>query len=202
MARPARAREHLLDAAEELLLVRGYGATQLDRVAEHAGVSKGAVFYHFETKEALAEAAVERFFERLVSDGAALAASAPNASAVTRLLGHVDAVAALTKTPALARGCLLGVVTMECSETSPQLAAAAGNALEKWRQALTVLIEDAGAERGLELDAPALAKAFLSAVEGGLLLDRHGAEPRAVEAAVAHFRTYLVLLLDGKETTR
>ncbi|HYX83973.1 MAG TPA: helix-turn-helix domain-containing protein, partial [Gaiellales bacterium] len=69
MARPPKARERLLDAAEDLMLARGYGATPLDRVCETAGVSKGAAFYHFDTKEAMAQAAVERFFERLVTEG-------------------------------------------------------------------------------------------------------------------------------------
>jgi TetR/AcrR family transcriptional regulator, transcriptional repressor for nem operon len=202
MARPAKAREQLLDAAENLLLARGYGAAQLDRICEEAGVSKGAIFYHFPTKEALAEATVERFFERLVKEGATLAAAAGTTTAVARLFGYVDAVAALTRTPALTRGCLLGVVTMECTETSPELAATAGRALVRWEHALTDLIQDAAAERGLDLDATGLAKALLAAVEGGLLLDRQGGAPRAVDAAVAHFRSYLSLVLAEKETPR
>jgi TetR/AcrR family transcriptional repressor of nem operon len=195
VARPARSREPLLDAAEELLLANGYEATALDAICEHAGVSRGGLFYHFDTKEALARAAVQRFFERLLGDARAALGNAGSATATGRLLAYVDAVGAMTRTPALARGCLLGMVTMQCTETSPALAAVAAEGLAQWRLGLTALIEEAAAEHDLEVDAAGLATAFLAAVEGGLLLDRHGGDDRAVDAALAHFRRYLTSLI-------
>jgi AcrR family transcriptional regulator len=48
-------RERLLDAAEELFATQGFTATTTRQIAEHAGTSTGAVFYHFPTKEALLE---------------------------------------------------------------------------------------------------------------------------------------------------
>jgi AcrR family transcriptional regulator len=48
-------RERLLDAAEELFATRGFAATTTREIADHAGTSTGAVFYHFPTKEALLE---------------------------------------------------------------------------------------------------------------------------------------------------
>ena len=177
------------------MLARGYGATPLDRVCETAGVSKGAAFYHFDTKEAMAQAAVERFFERLVTEGREALRAGGAATATARLFAYVDAVAALTRTPALARGCLLGMVTMECAETSPQIARAAATGFEQWRAGVAELIEDAVAEQGQDLDASGLAAAFVAAVEGGLLLDRHPGARDAVGAAIAHFRRYLAMAL-------
>ncbi|NUR78706.1 MAG: TetR/AcrR family transcriptional regulator [Thermoleophilia bacterium] len=201
MPRPAKARERLLDAAEDLLLARGFAETQLDRVRERAGVSKGAIFYHFDGKEALAEAALERFFQRLVTEAQDALAASGATTATARLFAYVDAVATLTRTPALARGCLLGMVTMECTETNPALAAVAADGFTKWQGSLTALIEEAASERGLDVDATGLATTFLAAVEGGLLLDRHRNSPSAVEAALTHFRHYLAFVLQlGKET--
>jgi TetR/AcrR family transcriptional repressor of nem operon len=199
MARPARSREPLLDAAEELLLSRGYDATALDVICERAGVSRGGLFYHFDTKEALAQAAVRRFFERLVSDARDALREADAATATVRLFAYVDAVAAMTRTPALARGCLLGMVTMQCTETSPALAAAAAQGLTQWRLGLAALIEDAAGEHGVDIDAAGLATAFVAAVEGGLLLDRQGGDHRAVDAALTHFRKYLSSLFPFEE---
>jgi AcrR family transcriptional regulator len=48
-------RERLLDAAEELFATQGFTATTTRQIAERAGTSTGAVFYHFPTKEALLE---------------------------------------------------------------------------------------------------------------------------------------------------
>jgi AcrR family transcriptional regulator len=48
-------RQRLLDAAEELFATHGFAATTTRQIADHAGTSTGAVFYHFPTKESLLE---------------------------------------------------------------------------------------------------------------------------------------------------
>lgn len=57
-------RTKLLDAAEEIVAQDGVLALTFDRVAEHAGVAKGTALYHFDCKEALTSAMIERFVER------------------------------------------------------------------------------------------------------------------------------------------
>jgi len=61
MARPPKAREKVLDAYIALLGSEGERAATMDAVAARAGVSKGGLLYHFGSKEALAEAVLERF---------------------------------------------------------------------------------------------------------------------------------------------
>ncbi|WP_067432431.1 TetR/AcrR family transcriptional regulator [Nocardioides jensenii] len=68
MARPPKARESALAAYCELLRSDGERATTIDAVAARAGVSKGGVLYHFPSKEALAEAALEAFREACARD--------------------------------------------------------------------------------------------------------------------------------------
>jgi AcrR family transcriptional regulator len=57
-------REALLDATIESLVQDGYANTTTGRVAERAGVSRGAHLHHFQTREALVAAAVERLARR------------------------------------------------------------------------------------------------------------------------------------------
>ncbi|MBE3012402.1 TetR family transcriptional regulator [Microbispora sp. NEAU-D428] len=59
MPRPS-SKDRLLDAAAEVLLAEGAESLTLDAVARRAGVSKGGLFYHFPTKQALVAAMVER----------------------------------------------------------------------------------------------------------------------------------------------
>src|SRR5690606_29250320 len=54
-------RERLLDAAERLYLERGYGGTSIEAVVEAAGLTKGALFHHFDSKHDLALALIERY---------------------------------------------------------------------------------------------------------------------------------------------
>jgi AcrR family transcriptional regulator len=48
----------LLDAAFRVFAERGYRATRLEDVAEEAGLTKGAIYYHFDGKEDLLRRAV------------------------------------------------------------------------------------------------------------------------------------------------
>ncbi len=65
---PARssATEALLDAAERLLVARGYAAISTRRVAEEARVNHGLVHYYFGSMEELFVQVLERFTERLI----------------------------------------------------------------------------------------------------------------------------------------
>lgn len=52
-------RARLLDAARELFGVHGFAATSLDEVVASAGVTKGALYHHFASKDALFKAVAE-----------------------------------------------------------------------------------------------------------------------------------------------
>jgi AcrR family transcriptional regulator len=60
--RQAMTRERLLDVAAEELVANGYMGTSLDRVAELAGFSKGAVYSNFANKEELVLEVLDRHF--------------------------------------------------------------------------------------------------------------------------------------------
>lgn len=58
-------RRQLVAAATELFATRGYEATSVEAVLEEAGVSRGALYHHFEDKRALFEAVLESVEEGL-----------------------------------------------------------------------------------------------------------------------------------------
>lgn len=55
----ARTRAQLIDAATTVFARRGFVAASLDEVAEEAGLTKGAVYSNFDSKEELFEAVIE-----------------------------------------------------------------------------------------------------------------------------------------------
>ncbi|HXR29121.1 MAG TPA: TetR/AcrR family transcriptional regulator [Solirubrobacteraceae bacterium] len=62
--RSAATREALLEATIACLVQDGYANTTTSRVAERAGVSRGAHLHHFQTRQVLVAAAMERLAER------------------------------------------------------------------------------------------------------------------------------------------
>jgi AcrR family transcriptional regulator len=71
MARPAanpdKVRGRILDAAETLLGRLGYRKMTMDDLANEAGISKGAVYLHFDSKEAVAIARIDRVIDELLT---------------------------------------------------------------------------------------------------------------------------------------
>ncbi|MFG2590074.1 ScbR family autoregulator-binding transcription factor [Streptomyces sp. NPDC048438] len=63
--RAVRTRLQVLDAAAEAFAARGYPSVTIMDVAELAGMTKGAVYFHFANKEALAQEVAAKFYERL-----------------------------------------------------------------------------------------------------------------------------------------
>lgn len=59
-----RAKIVLLRAAEQVFAERGLAAAKVEEIAKRAGLSKGAFYLHFETKEAALEHIVESFLAR------------------------------------------------------------------------------------------------------------------------------------------
>src|SRR3954469_23741665 len=75
--RSAATREALLDATLECLVQDGYANTTTARVAERAGVSRGAHLHHFQTRQALVAAAIEHLAQRRTRELLAAAADLP-----------------------------------------------------------------------------------------------------------------------------
>jgi len=58
------AREKILDAAEEVVILVGAGHLTLNATAKKAGVSKGGLIYYFPSKTALLKGMIERLISR------------------------------------------------------------------------------------------------------------------------------------------
>jgi AcrR family transcriptional regulator len=84
-----RTRVRILDAAMRLFAEAGYHAATNAMIAEQAGLTRGAMLYHFPTREELVGAAVEHIqAERLALFDAAAASPPPGADDAT---GHAIA---------------------------------------------------------------------------------------------------------------
>lgn len=70
-AEAAATREALLDAAEAVFLENGVARTSLEQIARHAGMTRGAVYWHFKNKADLFQAMLNRVrmpFQELVDE--------------------------------------------------------------------------------------------------------------------------------------
>jgi AcrR family transcriptional regulator len=99
-------RERLLDAAVRLIAREGIDNVRIARIAAEAGVSAGLVHYHFASRDALLEEAIEHSYER-AGDMRLAALGEGRADAVKRLRAMIDQC--LPSTPALREDWVLWV---------------------------------------------------------------------------------------------
>jgi len=85
----AEARRHLEDVAAQLFAEQGYAATTVDQIVDRAGVSKPALYRHFESKKDLYLTLLRRHREELAA--AALAEVGPGKTLGAVLPAMVEA---------------------------------------------------------------------------------------------------------------
>ena len=150
LGRPKRAegaepsRKQLMAAAIDCFARFGYQGTSTDRIARHAGVTKGALYYHFRDKEdLLLEAVKNRIgeFERHVLD--AVAASDDTHERLRRV---IDACF-VTATASNHRRFIITLM-VEALDTNPRLSEQFRKVLRRMRGFLADVVTD-GQRRGI-----------------------------------------------------
>ena len=115
--------QKLLDAAVHVIRAKGYSAARVEDICAEAGLTKGAFFHHFESKEACAIAAAAHF----AANADALFDAAPYShlpDARARVLGYVDFRKAILQGDLPQFTCLLGTMVQEAYDSHPAIRAA------------------------------------------------------------------------------
>jgi len=192
-----RTRRALLATARELFLRDGYFATSLERVAETAGYSKGAVYSNFGSKDELCLAVLDLVVaERARELALALVSASDTAGRIAAAESWVDEVTADQ-----------GWITLEVEVASQvrgeaRLRTALAERAAARRTSLAAALTAAAAAAGTTLPAPAdhLATALISAGLG-LALQRAVDPALDVRPVFGAFAGLVAALADGAATT-
>jgi AcrR family transcriptional regulator len=130
LARGARTRTAVLDAAVALATESGLDGLSLGELAERLGVSKSGLFAHWRSKEELQLAAVERAREQWVDRIVLPALHRPRG--VRRLWGLHDARLAFYESGALPGGCFFATADMEFVTRTGPVRVRLVEALHEW----------------------------------------------------------------------
>ena len=177
-------KEKLLEAAQTLMLSKGYPATTVDEICELAGVSKGSFYHFFDTKETLGLAVLEAFQarnSRLINDGPQALVDDPVDRAL-ELLDHLMA----TAEDMWGSGCLLGNFALDLADTHPTIREAVSDIFQGVADTLAEGMAPLGTEGGHS--AGEIAEEFIVVVEGSLILAKAHQDWSYVTRALERFR--------------
>ena len=188
------ARARLIEAARRLVRHNGFAATSVDDLCAAAGVTKGAFFHHFPSKEALGVALVDDW---TVTTGAMFAAHPYNFKddPLERVFAYLDLRRELLGQPLPEFTCVAGTTVQEAYETSPPIRAAAERSIRSgFAHVLPHLEAALKAHPVPGVTAEGLAQQFQVAVQGGIILAKAMNSPDPARAALDHLERYLRLL--------
>jgi TetR/AcrR family transcriptional repressor of nem operon len=191
------AKDNMLAAALSVIRSKGYAATSVDDLCAAAGVSKGAFFHHFKSKEDLAVAAAERW-SQMTGDLFAAAPYHKHADPLDRVLGYIDFRKSLLTGELPQFTCLVGTMVQETYASNPAIRDACARSISNHVAKLEEEIRAALAKRRISPSwtAASLALYTQAVLQGAFIIAKAKGNAEDASACVDHLRRYVELLFN------
>jgi TetR/AcrR family transcriptional regulator, transcriptional repressor for nem operon len=196
---PEETRRKLVSAARDLVLQRGFTGAGIDRICADAGVTKGAFFHHFKSKDEIGRAAL--------ADWAAFGMeiyAAAKAEPVRQPLDHVhrffDIMAGLVTSAPSPVTCVVGIISQELATANPVLRETCATYLGDWTEFARQLLEEAktALPPRVDFDAEEVAWFLNSVWQGSMLIAKTRRDPQIILKNLARARAHVDGLFFGK----
>lgn len=166
LRQPDVTRQKLLDCAFDEIHKCGFRAASLDAILQRTGVTKGALYHHFDNKLGLGYAVVEEVIHPYMRGHWSLLDSAEDP--ITCAIAGLKKRRLRLKEKLLAYGCPFNNLAQEMSPVDPGFRSRLQAILDEWINALSAALAR-GQQQGqvrAEVNTEAAAIFFVSAMEG------------------------------------
>ena len=187
---PERTRERLLQAAFREIHRSGFQSAGIDTILAATNVTKGALYYHFESKEALGYAVVEEKIAKLMRDRW-LRPMQSDRDAIDILIGVVRRI---PDGPQDVRaGCPLLLLAQEMSPLDEQFRKRLERIFLAWQEGIATLLRRGKSQKTVRSDVnPDEAASFLIAtVEGYGTLAKNAQDAKVWKAGIRNIAGWL-----------
>jgi len=194
------AREKLIAAAIATVRYKGFSATSVDEICQGAGVTKGAFFHRFASKEVLAIAAAGAWTDIAEQRIFTLPDWTRIPDPLERLLGHIDFRLSMLDGPAEDYTCFVGTMVQESYNSSDPIRAACDASIRAYALRLAEDIQQAIDIYGIAsgVSAVSLAYHIQAVLQGAFILAKANGHPVIARDSVMHLKRYVVMLFTQK----
>ncbi|MEZ5460680.1 TetR/AcrR family transcriptional regulator [Dokdonella sp.] len=192
------ARTRLLEAARDVIRTKGFAATTVSDLCDSAGVTSGAFFHNFKSKEALGAAAAD-YWAETTSEFFRSAPYHAHKDPLDRVLGYIDFRGAIIDGDLAEFTCLVGTMAQEVYRTYPGIRDACAASILGHAATLETDIAEAMSARNLQADwTPAsLALHTQAVLQGAFILAKATGDREVALDSVNHLRRYVELLFQA-----
>ena len=177
--------------------MKGFHDTKLKEVLCSAKVTTGAFFHHFQNKDDLGFAVIDRHMERRRQQLNKIEGTippGPDEGMLTPVFRRLDAIAEMARKRERTRGgCVIGNLSASLSDTHEafrqRLAACFDEMACEFEPVLAAVIRERGLSR--RIDAMELARYIVTVIEGAILLARTRGDRRLITRQFALLKGHL-----------
>ena len=185
-----RTRERLLQAASREIYRSGFQSASVDTILAVAGVTKGALYYHFDSKEALGHAVIDEVIATCVR-GKWVRPLQNGTDPIDALTGAVQGIP--VRPTDVRGGCQLNNLAQEMSSLDAGFRKRLAIIFDAWREAVASVLREGQAHGNVRRDVePADAAGLLIAmVEGYASLAKNAQDPKVMKAGIRNIVGWL-----------
>jgi len=187
---PERTRDRLLQAAFREIHRSGFQSAGIDTILAATNVTKGALYYHFESKEALGYAVVQEKIAQLTHDRW-LRPMQSEGDAIDILIGVVRRIPDSPKD--VRAGCPLLLLSQEMSPLDEQFRKRLERIFLDWQKGVATLLRK-GKSQGTvrrDLNPDETASFLIATVEGYATLAKNAQDPKVWKAGIRNIVGWL-----------
>jgi TetR/AcrR family transcriptional repressor of nem operon len=189
---PEGTRQRLLQAAFREVYRYGFQSAGIDSILAATNVTKGALYYHFENKEALGHAIIEEIVAEITKDRwLRPLGESKDENPIDALIGIVRAIPSRPRD--VKRGCPLVNLTQEMSQLNEQFRKRLERIFKAWQQGIATLLregQDTGTVRR-DLVPEETASFLIAMIEGYEVLAKNAQDAKVWNMGIKNIVSWL-----------
>jgi len=201
--RAIKTRDRILREAARLFALKGFHDTKVDQIIKAAEVTSGAFFHHFQGKEDLGFAVIDRHMEERRRTLDRIEERLPGGSGddpLQHVFRRLDAVCEMVAGRRKRKGgCIIGNLSTSLSDTHPafrdRLAKCFDEMAAEFEPHLDATVQ--AHQPAHEVDTRQLARYIVTVIEGAIMLSRTHGEAGLVHEQFRMLKEYLKQSVEG-----
>lgn len=182
----------VLQEATILFNTKGYKATSLSDITEATGLTKGAIYRHFENKETLEIEAFQKMMQAIFLNLNQKIKAENNTR--DKLFCVLDLFQSYITNPFVTGGCPLLNVAVEVDDTNLELKQKAQQTLSVFRDSIEKIIINGKTHKQVRnlVNEKLVATVLIATLEGGVMMSKLQNSNTDIELVVNHLKNWIV----------
>lgn len=191
MRQPLITKENVLLEATKLFNTKGYKTTSISDITSATGYSKGAIYRHFENKDALEMEVFEKMMATIFTIMTVKIKEKENAK--DKLFALLEIFENYINNPYIKGGCPLLNVAIEMDDTNDPLKQKAQQALLTLKNSIIKIIENGKKFKQVKstIDENLFATIVIATVEGGIMMSKLQNNNKDISTVIIHLKNWI-----------